>query len=363
MVSRADKYSNNINMIIRKTGKVGRRSLFFLGFCVSLLSFCLAQAHILQLSNSDFVLNGQQATWTLQVHLSDFENKFSRTDDTILKNYLSTRLTLSRGGEPCRFEDLKVEKEVTRERVTLRLQFECPAATGDLQVGYDLFYGDPSHRHIFKAQALGRELSYNFSPENTRLLISLGGRPGVFSNFFKLGFEHILAGYDHILFLITLVFAAYRFKDLFGLVTAFTIGHSISLALSVQNIFTLSPAIVEPLIAASIVFVACHDLLRKPEHTPWAMIFLTFAFGLIHGLGFSYALREADLSGGGLVLPLFSFNLGVEFGQVLLIGVAYPGLFALRRWTQVGYHVVKRVCLSLIAALALYWLVERVFFT
>jgi HupE / UreJ protein. len=333
-----------------------------LGLLGGLFFSTLLHAHVLRLSNSELVLDGPRAAWTLQVHLTDYENKFSRADEAVLKNYLPTRLILSRGDQSCRFEDLKVEKDIPQERVTLRLHYQCPASASDLKVGYDLFYGDPAHRHLLKVKALGKDLSFTFSPENTEFQVASGRQWNAFLNFLKLGLEHILAGYDHILFLITLVFAACRFKDLFGLVTAFTVGHSISLALSVQNIVSLPPAIVEPLIAASIVFVAVHDLLRKPDHTPWAMILLTFGFGLIHGLGFSYALREAELSGGGLALPLFSFNLGVELGQLLLISLVYPTLLGLKRLAKIAYPKVKRVVLIAISAVGLYWIAQRVFF-
>src|SRR5262249_50833863 len=155
------------------------------------------------------------------------------------------------------------------------------------------------------------------------------------------------------------IFGARRLKDLFWLITSFTLAHSISLALSVLDIVTLSPRIVEPLIAASIVFVAVQDLSSYGKGTPRSMFFLTFGFGLIHGLGFSFALREANLSSGNLAVPLLSFNIGVELGQLLVVGLVYPLFLGLSRVLRGSYLYFKRAALVIIAGIGLFWLIQR----
>lgn len=180
-----------------------------------------------------------------------------------------------------------------------------------------------------------------------------------FGAFLKLGIEHILTGYDHLLFLAGLLIACRRFATMAGIITCFTVAHSLTLALAALNVFTLPSRVVEPLIAASIVFVGVENLLRRGEEPKgrWA---LTFGFGLIHGFGFASALRDVGLGAGGasLVLPLFSFNLGVEIGQISVAAVFLPLLFRLRRVpTFVRYGLPAAS--ALVVLFGTYWLLQR----
>jgi hydrogenase/urease accessory protein HupE len=189
-----------------------------------------------------------------------------------------------------------------------------------------------------------------------------GGASGnLFLLFLRLGVEHILTGYDHLLFLLGLLIACRRFSTMALVITCFTLAHSVTLALAALGVFALSPAVVEPLIAASILFVGVENLLRKDEpRWRWA---LTLAFGLVHGFGFAGALKEAGLgsAGASLLVPLFSFNLGVELGQVGVAAVVLPLLWRLRRWPP--YQRRGQLYISLFVVLAGgYWLVRRLFF-
>jgi hydrogenase/urease accessory protein HupE len=187
------------------------------------------------------------------------------------------------------------------------------------------------------------------------------GPPSSFWGFLKLGVEHILTGYDHLLFLLGLLVACRRFKTMALVITCFTLAHSVTLALAALDLVALSPRLVEPLIAASIVFVGVENLLRRDEPSwRWA---LTLAFGLIHGFGFAGILREAGLgsSGAGLLVPLFAFNLGVEVGQVAVAAVVLPLLWRLRRWP--AYERRGQFFISVFVVLAgAYWLLQRLFF-
>ena len=244
----------------------------------------------------------------------------------------------------------------------MALSFDCPKTGLPLQVHYDLFYGDLNHRHLMKAKIGGNVYSYTFDPGKTDFSFSEDSLSTRILNFLKLGLEHILIGYDHILFVLALIFGAKRFKDLLWLITSFTLAHSITLALATLDIITLGPQIVEPIIAASIVLLALLDLFAKGPRTPRAMIALTFAFGLVHGLGFSYILQEANLRAGNLALPLVCFNLGVELGQLLIVALVYPLTLALQGLLKGSYTHVKSAILACIAAIGLYWMVERLFF-
>lgn len=335
-------------------------------FRLSLLSFLLfplgLAAHSQKLSDSELIVEGTAARWTHKVHQGDFDLKFSRADFATLQSYIPQRLGLSLGGVACHFQELTYAQDTAIEAVVLTLRYDCPKQGPELSVHYDLFYGDLNHRHLMKWIHQGKTLSITFAPGQTDFQSSGGSLRQSILSFLKLGLEHILIGYDHILFVLTLIFGAKRFKDLFWLVTSFTLAHSITLALATLEIVTLPPTVVEPIIAASIVFLAIQDIFAKGKVTPRSMIFLTFAFGLIHGLGFSYVLQEANLKAGNLAIPLVFFNLGVELGQTLIISLVYPLTLGLNRMMKGSYLLLKRGILALIAGVGLYWMVERLFF-
>lgn len=178
----------------------------------------------------------------------------------------------------------------------------------------------------------------------------------------KLGFTHIIPyGLDHILFVVGLCLLSTNIKTMLWQATAFTVAHSITLALSMKNIFVAPTPIVEPIIALSIVFVAIENILIS-KLKPWRII-LVFMFGLVHGMGFASALNEIGLPNGKFFTSILSFNLGVELGQMTVIIAVFSLLiipFKNKTWyrTRIVYGLSS--CIALIAA---YWVVERVFMT
>lgn len=180
-----------------------------------------------------------------------------------------------------------------------------------------------------------------------------------FSTFFRLGVSHILIGYDHLLFLCGLIVACRRFRSVVAIITCFTVAHSITLALAAFDIVTLSPRIGEPLVAATIVFVGVENLLLRGRE-PKRRWLVTFVFGLIHGFGFAGALKAAGggLSGAALAMPLFSFNLGVEAGQIAIAAICLPILFSLRRQEKFATYGPP-VISTLVALAGLYWFLQR----
>ena len=179
------------------------------------------------------------------------------------------------------------------------------------------------------------------------------------ADYVYLGFTHIVPkGLDHILFVLGLYFLSTRLRPLLIQVTAFTVAHSITLGLGLYGIVRISPAIVEPLIAASIVYVAVENILTSKLH-PWRP-FVVFGFGLLHGLGFAGVLQEIGLQRADFVTGLVGFNVGVELGQLAVITLAFvaTGLwFRERPWYR------SRIVLPASAAIALaglFWTVERV---
>lgn len=184
------------------------------------------------------------------------------------------------------------------------------------------------------------------------------GRSSTFWGFLKLGVEHILTGYDHLLFLFGLLVACRRFSTAAKIITCFTLAHSLTLALAALDVVSLPARAVEPLIAASIVFVAVENLVRRGEPGwRWA---LTFALGLVHGFGFAGALKGAGLGSGGaaLLVPLFSFNLGVELGQAGVAAVVLPLLWKLRDLPAFERHG-RNVISAAIALAGAWWFITR----
>jgi len=179
-------------------------------------------------------------------------------------------------------------------------------------------------------------------------------------SFFALGIEHIVTGYDHLLFLAALLLVCKNFREAAGIITFFTVAHSVTLSLSTLNVVRLPAQIVEPAIAASIIYVGIENIVGSHRFLWRALV--TFAFGLVHGLGFASALREIGLgsSSSGLAMPLLKFSLGLEAGQLAIAAALLTLLLALRKreWFTRRWVPAGSVIVSLIGA---YWLVSRVF--
>jgi hydrogenase/urease accessory protein HupE len=186
-------------------------------------------------------------------------------------------------------------------------------------------------------------------------------RTDIALTYLKLGFTHILPlGLDHILFVLSIFFLEPRLKPVLWQATAFTVAHSITLGLAMYGIIQPPTAIVEPVIALSILFVAIENVITS-RLNPWRVA-IVFGFGLIHGLGFASALTSLGLPRTSFFESLISFNVGVELGQVTVILLAWVLVgywFGKKPWYKQRVVVPASVVIGLIAA---YWTVERVFF-
>ena len=169
--------------------------------------------------------------------------------------------------------------------------------------------------------------------------------------YFRLGVEHILTGYDHILFLFALILRGGRLRSLLGIVTAFTIAHSVTLALAVLGVVVVPSRIVEPVIALSIAYVALENIFRKRATSyRWAV---SFVFGLVHGFGFAGALLELGLPPSGLIGSLVFFNLGVEAGQAMIVALLFPALLWMYHFVWERRAVTAMSVVVFVAAMAL----------
>jgi hypothetical protein len=190
---------------------------------------------------------------------------------------------------------------------------------------------------------------------------SASSRLAVAREFLAWGTEHIFLGYDHIAFLLALLLVAAGWGELLKIVTSFTLAHSLTLLLAALNVVRIPSRLTEVLIAASIVYVAAENLWLLARHrVPRQRWALTFAFGLVHGLGFATELRQrlAALP-GSVLLPVLSFNLGVELGQMAIVAAVFPLLAAVRRGGEPRRVLMVRWGSAAILLLGLGWLVER----
>jgi hypothetical protein len=175
--------------------------------------------------------------------------------------------------------------------------------------------------------------------------------------FVALGVRHILSGYDHLLFLAALLLGVRRLNSVVKTVTAFTVAHSLTLSLAVVGLVHAPAALVEPLIAASIVFVGGENLVRGQVESRWK---LTFAFGLVHGFGFAAALQELGVGAGGdrIAMPLACFNTGVELGQIGVAFLLWPIIKMMNASPRLRLRLAPACSLIVIVA-GVYWIAQR----
>jgi hydrogenase/urease accessory protein HupE len=174
--------------------------------------------------------------------------------------------------------------------------------------------------------------------------------------YFLLGIEHILFGYDHLVFLLGLVLVGGRWRALLLVITAFTLAHSITLGMAVLGVWAPSPRIVEPLIALSVAYVGVENQFVKDAEKRWR---ITFPFGLIHGFGFAGALGEIQLPKADVPKALLGFNLGVEVGQLAVMAIVLPLIMTARKrpwFEKKGVRYASYV----IAGLGIVWFVARI---
>jgi hydrogenase/urease accessory protein HupE len=254
-----------------------------------------------------------------------------------------------------------------KEELALRLMYRIPNEyPGSLVVDTNLFPYDPIHQTFINIYenadpAPRQQVIFNASTEpHTYYLGTTQGAIEVMKTFIPSGTHHILIGPDHILFLVGLLLLGGSWMALVRIVTAFTIGHSITLSLAALNILSPPVSIIEPAIALSIVFVGADNLVRGDGRDLRAWVALTF--GLVHGFGFANVLREFGLPREALGWSLFSFNLGVEIGQLAVVLAVASVLAAVRRRSElIGSRIAIAGSVVVIAAGA-YWFVQRVFF-
>ncbi len=291
--------------------------------------------------------------------------------------YALARLAVSADGAPCRLAaiDHLVDDHSDGAYAVLQFSIDCGIASPrEISVDYSLFSDlDPSHRGLLRIEHGGESVTAILGPERPRQSFRLGAtsRLAQFVAYAREGVWHILIGFDHILFLLSLLLPAVFllrgrqwvpasrfapvFWDVLRIVTAFTLAHSITLSLAALSVVTLPSRLVESTIALSVVLAALNNLWPLVGGRRWAV---AFAFGLIHGFGFASVLADLGLPRDSLVLALVGFNLGVEAGQLAIVAAFLPAAYALRRTTAYR-RIIFTGGSALIVLVASVWLAER----
>ena len=304
------------------------------------------------------------------------ELKAKRKD---VEAFALSRLGILADGKSCVLAptDFLVDAHSDGAYAVLRFDADCGARTpGSIEVSYSLFFDlDPTHRGLLRFERSGATQTGVLSPERPSQAFRAGEASSLsqFFDYLREGVWHIWIGFDHILFLVSLLLPsvlilksktwnpAERFRDtfwdVFKVVTSFTIAHSITLSLAALSVIALPSRLVESVIALSVVLAALNNLWPVVAERRWAV---AFAFGLVHGFGFASVLADLGLPQGALLLALVGFNLGVEAGQLAIVAAFLPLAYALRRgWFY--RRVVFAGGSAAIALVASVWLVERVF--
>jgi len=356
-----------------------RHSILLLAFCVSYFSSAATVfPHLVPFSYVDLRIQEDGVHGTVIVHATDLAHDLHLDPAELLRNpalaqskrseivnLVSPRLALSVGHEALALEAGDLEVLAERQALALRMRFPWTGVPGVFSIRCLLFPYDPGHQTFLNVYE-GKDLAHQeiFDRAHFTLNYYTGtaqGAAAVVRQFIPAGVRHILVGPDHILFIIGLLLLGGSLSRLVKIVTAFTIAHSVTLSLAALDLLNPPARIIEPAIALSIVYVGADNLIAAREGRD-VRVWIAFFFGFVHGFGFANVLKEFGLPRHVLAWSLFSFNFGVEIGQIVIVVAAGSLLAAVRSRSKA---LAQRIVLAGSAAVILagaYWFVERVFF-
>ena len=338
-------------------------------------------AHPAPYSYLNLRFNNGQLEASLVVHVIDLAHELNITPVEALldssranslkeaiQNLLRTRLSLAADGQPIEFEALAIEPIPDQQALSLRLQFQTKTKPVSLSVNCALFPYDPLHQtfiNLYEDDALTHQDIAD--KDRARVEYFIGGAGdwrstlAVIKRFVISGVEHIFDGPDHILFIIGLLLLGGSMRRLLLIVTAFTIAHSVTLTLAALDVLNPPARWIEPIIALRIVYVGIDNLMVGKTGRD-VRAWIAFFFGFIHGFGFAGVLKEFGLPRGALGWSLFSFNLGVEIGQVCIVIVAASLLMMLRRRHPAWGDRIAIIGSIVVILAGSFWFIQRVFF-
>jgi len=310
-----------------------------IGFVLLAMSWaCSAAAHVTSTGLATLDIDGGTLVYRLTVVAGEVDDQGGRllaeaadgerSAAERVAGFLRDYARFSIAGEPCRPGRIAIRGSSAGEaKVVLEMTLSCPKSAGTLAIRDD--WPDVLGAHfqtVLSVRLAGRpSVEFAFLEDRRSATLDLAAAADTgWGSFVAMGVEHILGGIDHLLFLLALLALARGLWQTVTIVTGFTVAHSITLSLAALGVVDVSSRIVEPLIAASIVWVAVENLLAPSGiGRRWL---IAMVFGLIHGLGFASALTELDLSRQALVRALIGFNVGVELGQIAFVIVVMPPL-------------------------------------
>jgi hypothetical protein len=363
-------------------------------FAVLFLCFSTAQAHADKFSDSYLGMRIEAATvqgqWDIALRDLDvaigldmngngeitWDEVRSRHPD--ISQYALSRLALSSDDKPCPVQVTaqQIERHSDGAYAALNFHALCPDNVQKLEVRYDLLFDiDPQHKGLVKFTTADGTSTAVFDPEHRTqsFMPDRMSRVEQAMQFLKTGIWHIWIGFDHLLFLFSLLLPAVLAPsgthwrpgeslkdaavDVLKIVTAFTIAHSLTLTLSTLQLVTLPARWVESAIAASVIVAALNNLYPLVQGRRWVVAFL---FGLIHGFGFASVLADLGLPASSLAVALLGFNMGVEIGQMAIVAAFLPIAYALRQ-TWFYRRLVFTAGSTMIVAVGTVWLIQRAF--
>jgi hydrogenase/urease accessory protein HupE len=337
-----------------------------------------AEAHPAPFSYLDVQLRQAGFDLTLTVHVIDMAHELgipparlmdkdvARANAPAMAALIGQRLKLLDNETATRGNWVLSDVIVDKDAIQFKSHVDLDSAPGAVGIETLLFPYDPIHQtfvNVYEAGAVEPSYQEILSAGRTAMEYIAGTRQGALTTvrrFIPAGFHHILIGPDHILFLVGLLLLGGPMRKLFMIVTAFTLAHSVTLSLAALNLVPLYPWIIEPAIALSIVYVGVDNLVGADgrDVRPW----IALGFGLIHGFGFANVLGEMQLPARTLGWALFSFNLGVEIGQLVIVVIVASAFAAVRARSEAMGKKLVFVGSLLVAAAGAFWFVERVFF-
>lgn len=294
-----------------------------------------------------------------------------------IDRYAGSRLSIAQDG-PCTLQigEHQIDHHSDGAYLVLPVSAVC-AGRGTVTIDYRAFFDiDAQHRALVRLDSAGQGTATQsavLSAQHPQLVLKAGGVswPAAFGGYVRDGVVHILIGYDHVLFLIALLLPAVLIRDgrrwqptrdlgtavrtVVGIVTAFTLAHSVTLGLATLGLVQIPSRLTESVIALSVLLTALDNLVPFLPRRRWLV---ALVFGLVHGFGFASVLADLELPRSALALSLVGFNLGVELGQLAIVAVLLPLAFALRRTATYRQGVIGAGSVA-IAVLAVAWLTER----
>jgi hydrogenase/urease accessory protein HupE len=365
---------------VRSSRSVARKVGIALAFFLTLMT-SIALAHKPGLSRGDYKLKGSTVEAELVFEKGELATLAPETDANqdgaldvaelknardALERKLLRGIEIKGDGKPCD-GTLTDAHPVEGDGVLIGARFACGTTPKEISVHYAVFdalaFG---HRHLvaFTAGSQSRDFvahknaaSFTVPVGSDAGAAEKGSGPASAWSMFLLGLEHILTGYDHLVFLFGLILVGGRPRALVGVITAFTVAHSITLAMAALGVWAPSPRFVEPAIALSIAYVGVENFFVKSAEKRWR---ITFPFGLIHGFGFAGALQEIELPRDKLPLALGMFNVGVEAGQLAVLAVCLPLVMLTQKKPAFARRAVPALS-GVIVVAGVAWAVQRIF--